>query len=553
MLYPYTGDRASSATTPPSGHSNLILNEAVGKNLFFIRSDPEQIRSFRYFLQISAPAIASSFNAPFWTEEIPRACHDDPAIWHAVVSLGSIYEDHVALSMAAKTTKPYSNAFALKQFNQSVRQLLDPKFETMQNKWRAVVVSIIFTTACLVEGLYEQARLHFASGCTLFNEIEEAQSHLETQARPFPHSDFRPDSDTPTTSTAFSMRATRSVLAGLEMWVHGINNGPGARCPSMLSPANRSTSLWDMYTAPVRSAEGERLLTVDNLKAVNRAAESFLISNLHFTWENNAELEKLRLNPNAERIKYLRDLQQPLFKGYKELHKTMVDFRREIGEHPQPGASESLEQAQLRLGLDYLSLYVASRWIFAIGQPKNFVLDQSIRTFQAACTRVVDLAERIIDREAKIILPNRPAACGPFPSIAIPISAITVVAPTLSVRVRAMNILKHPRVEGFLDGRQTAALSQAIMMVEAEADQEYRRQQEAQQEEGSDADGARGGCPESSSSLSHTLDLGDEVLAMSRCCVTHFQSTERGEGVVLVRTWRDLVDGSNGRTLTVTW
>ncbi|KAF4448677.1 Transcriptional regulatory protein moc3 [Fusarium austroafricanum] len=79
------------SASPPALHSNLS-NPAADLKLILPRHSPEEVRSYQYFLQVTAPSLAGTFYADFWLTEMPRVCLSDAAIWYAVVSLGSAHE-----------------------------------------------------------------------------------------------------------------------------------------------------------------------------------------------------------------------------------------------------------------------------------------------------------------------------------------------------------------------------------------------------------------------------------------------------------------------------
>ncbi|KLP21621.1 uncharacterized protein LW94_12557 [Fusarium fujikuroi] len=82
---------------------------------------PQEVRSYRFFLEVTAPSLAGAFYADFWLTEVPRVCMSDAAIWHAVVSLGSAHEDFTEHGQGSRSM------FALEQFNAAIRSLTDSR------------------------------------------------------------------------------------------------------------------------------------------------------------------------------------------------------------------------------------------------------------------------------------------------------------------------------------------------------------------------------------------------------------------------------------------
>src|SRR6478735_1630436 len=76
----------SPRNSPSGSHQNTssTSTEALRKQLRIAlpKKNDQEIRSFRYFLDVTAPTIAGVFEAEFWLTYIPRACHLDSTIWH---------------------------------------------------------------------------------------------------------------------------------------------------------------------------------------------------------------------------------------------------------------------------------------------------------------------------------------------------------------------------------------------------------------------------------------------------------------------------------------
>ncbi|KAL6858344.1 hypothetical protein ACO1O0_005805 [Amphichorda felina] len=536
----------SRDSTPPEDSAMVPLGP--GARLQFLSGDPKQTRSFRYFLSVAAPAIAGTFNSRFWTEEIPRACHEDPAIWHAIISLGTVYEDHVALSATKSLTKPYRNPFAIQNFNQSVQHLIKPGPRTNRDKWRALVASIVFTAVCMVEGLYDQARMHFKAGCNLLSELEAEELSSDRDSPPI----FGPEHERgPRTASSISpakaplvpvsASALKSVLVGLDLWLQGMTNSGVLTISTLAFPEDAVWSVWESYSAPRASAKAPKVLTRENLTAASRAAESLVYANVVFAHRNNREYERLFVERDAAGVNSIGARQKPLINSFKELYKAVTVFGWELDEACGGDTeTESLETAQLRLSFYFVSAYLATIRIFLVPIPKEFNLSEDFATFGTACAAIVRLSEKIYTLEASIKSRSRQTVLGSNPPLATPLSIASVVAPTHEVRRQAIKMVRRPRIEGFLENTPIATLFEAILAGELEADREYRQQVAA-------------GGPDTDPKLKGHVPVEGEVHPLSRTYASGFASSSRGEGVVRVRTWRDLITGSEGRKIKVTW
>lgn len=135
------------------------------------RKNPQELRSFRHYLDVTAIAIAGVFEIDFWLTFVPRACHFDTAIWHAVVSLGAVHE--VSISNRGNTAKN-GTEFALQQFNTAINQLIRPlaSGDIVVEKWRALTASVIFTYLCSFQGLHTESSMHLAAAKKLIAELQ---------------------------------------------------------------------------------------------------------------------------------------------------------------------------------------------------------------------------------------------------------------------------------------------------------------------------------------------------------------------------------------------
>ncbi|KAJ5383756.1 hypothetical protein N7517_001667 [Penicillium concentricum] len=146
----------------------------------------KELRSFRFFVDVTAPTLGDAFNAIFWKAEIPRACYLDGAIWHAIISLASAHESAVSTIPAGMSTTP-DNLHTLMHYNLAVQNLL--KSYSPEGWWRVLTLSILFTSICCLENKYNEAQMHFKYGYKLICDIS-------TPEHPDPHGSL-PDERAP--------------------------------------------------------------------------------------------------------------------------------------------------------------------------------------------------------------------------------------------------------------------------------------------------------------------------------------------------------------------
>ncbi|KAJ6085692.1 hypothetical protein N7499_005321 [Penicillium canescens] len=143
--------------------------------------NPKELRSFRFFVDVTAPSLGSVFNSTFWKTEIPRACYLDDAIRHAIVSLASAHESSVYTVPASTSTMP-DNLHTLRHYNLAVQDLL--KSYSPDGWWRVLTLSILFTSICCLENKYLEAQMHFKSGYKLICEIAKPDPHCPHESLP---------------------------------------------------------------------------------------------------------------------------------------------------------------------------------------------------------------------------------------------------------------------------------------------------------------------------------------------------------------------------------
>ncbi|KAJ5513381.1 hypothetical protein N7463_002933 [Penicillium fimorum] len=135
---------------------------------------PKELRSFHFFVDVTAPTLGDAFDSIFWKAEIPRACYLDGAIWHAIISLASAHESAVSTRPAGTSTTP-SNLHTLMHYNLAVQNLL--KSYSPHGWWRVLILSILFTSICCVENKYAEAQMHFKYGYKLICDISTPEHH----------------------------------------------------------------------------------------------------------------------------------------------------------------------------------------------------------------------------------------------------------------------------------------------------------------------------------------------------------------------------------------
>lgn len=493
-----TGRTCDGYSPPPSLETTLTNRErqpscTADLKLVLPRQSTDELRSYRYFLEVTAPSLAGVFDVDFWLQEMPRVCHADPAIWHAVVSLGAVYEvygasyDKPAVGMAKA---PRTNVFALQQFNQSIRCLTESGSPRHADRWRALIVSTLFTCICTLQGLYEQAKIHLQAACNLLRELQAQETAQVGKRRRKFNDPMRPalpdwwplptEDGGVLSSVPISLAPVRSYLTNYEIQVYSMASG-GFMGTEALVAHNDNYCAWSAYCAPKPSPRyepgTERLMTPENLVLANRAAES-LLNGIMYSAQSlaNVFLERFTgagRTPN-EVMEELTLNQRPHWRCFNELDKAVGVFEAEMAAEEKPGRVGTWDGNDLKRALLTLKLYQsANRFGLGADVPKADVIKGFGRS-PSLCDSVVDLAEELLQLEETTN--SGKGKFLPIPYTTNPLFLMGHSGPDAKTRRRALELLRRrPRLEGMWDSVMTATMVEVIRRRERVVEREYQR------------------------------------------------------------------------------
>lgn len=556
-----TTTSSSSSRSPPESTSASSSDTAVAHRqqnghfavqatadakLALPRTDPEELRGYRYFIEVTAPAIAGCFDMKFWLQDLPRVCLADPAIWHAVISLGSVHERYALSSGSSSLAR---NVFALRQFNASIRSLMESHSPRRADKMRALTVSAIFTCICVLDGQYTQARIHAGSGVQLLKEIDDEQREkrsLNTLKKlmmgpprqpDLTRSDYGEDGaevEKPSWQIPITPAAVRSIIHSYEVAEKTFASGGLDHLPPLMSD-NERWGIWSTYKIPSTSATGQSPLTLTNISGASRAAESLVHGLSRWAHENGDGLATLCAAPTVEFMLQLLSTQAPYVKCLRVLQRAVRVFEREIaaGQGHAKGADEAtmlvLERAMLALQC-YLNLIK----FVLIGDPDSDDVLARYRSLPVICGAIVDGAQRIIDIETRLKADG--VSMPPVPGLATPLFTVAFAGFSWPVRRRALALLRVPRLDGLWDTLMAAALAQATIEREKEAVME----------------GRACGLPVTMRSAVPD-DPEEETATMFRVYKIYADFTGKREMRLRLRTWGEVINGEYGRESMVYW
>lgn len=466
-------------------------------------------------MEVTAPAIATTFDSEFWRLELPRICQSDPAIWHAAVSFGCVHESYLSASpdQHAKST------FAVQQFNASVKCLTAP---TYTDRWRALVVSAIFTCVCHFEGLQDQARIHLRAGYKLLQEIQQ-----EEEARGNRKSRPSSSSEPAASISPISLSSISSILTGFQISDQALSRGGISDVPMLISRHDSFTE-WRTYTAPSKTP----YLTIENLTRASRASESLLNGLVFFMQRHANQIKDIFLGTgDVGLMESIALKQEPEIRCFAEISRAIQSFQVHVREAE---ASDYLADSWVNRTLLTLKLYQGTSRFILLKDPDEPDLVKRQAGLPAAGMRLIELAEEILNLSGeshdKLLVPSPPTST--------PLFILAHSGLTQQIRRRAIKLLKRPKMVGMWDTVLSARIVEAIMEREKSAAYE---DQLRRVEEGTLA-------PEMMD-----RDADSPVEPLHRIFNMTLVMEGRRRARLSLRTWQDWIRGQAGEQRVIEW
>ena len=489
--------------------------------LVSMNRDPEEQRSFHFFRNITAPSFAGALVDDFWLQELPRLCHEDLAIWHAVVCLGSTSE-YCTSGTGADPTKNY---FALKQLNASIRSINASASRALW--WRALVVSAIYTSVCIFQKDYATAAFHFFHGYRLLQENS-----------PEPEGTESPVDKTPSPRVPVSIAAVRSLMSDVVARGQQFDTQDFSETPPLL-PADSSVTLWESYVAPPGILPTQTVDITQHVRRATKASESLFWALHFYSMRRNKSLRGLFVKRGPEHLADFVVDQEPYVRCYREIRKAVASFseNKEIRiTRPKIMTKERTELKKTWLSLQLLH---ASCKAFFLQDPDLPNSSRRQQDFASLYRDIVDLAEQIIKLAEK-----SDSIRSPNPTVSNPLFLVVRSAYEPAVRQRAMKLLKQPRVESLWDSRIGALFSEEIMQREMCMTEEY-------DERGED----RSIVIDDFTSRGREVEVRNDssIHPLARICSFKWEKLE-GDAVRLkLFTWREWLHSEPGKTVDIGW
>ena len=458
------------------------------------RINSQELRSYNFFVDVTAPTIAGVFDVNFWLTHVPQACHSDPAIWHAAVGLAAVHEAYI-LGRRAGDQRP-TPMFAVQQFNAAVRHLVHaPSFRTQaEEKQRAVTASILFVYLCSIQGLHSEALIHLDAAKRLIRQAEGESDATALGADAV---------------KLLASGALPSMVANLEIHSQMLQSGPQHVEPSFFDGTDAYTA-WRHYKAPPSGGllcpHGRRIpsrATPANFTQAGRAFESLLNALVALSQHNASEVSRLLFGDEQDLLLAIVQRQKPYTRAFCELDAAISMFVLDTCDcscSPRPPFTAPRIDASHGMAIACLRLFHAACLPLLVEKPALLHVTSSstrasalfhplipggcsansdaspeiaadpshdpFKTIETHFLQALSLAESILQRQLTSP-PTRTGAADFAPALptTIPLlvmSQTTGVSPRL--RRQAVGLLRrYPRYEGLWDSALGAALAEAVM------------------------------------------------------------------------------------------
>ncbi|KAF4469015.1 C6 zinc finger domain-containing [Fusarium albosuccineum] len=519
------GYETPESRTPKSQPGSLGIIPNAPKVLL-PRKNPKEVRSYQYFLEVTGPALAGCFDAGFWCRELPRICVTDPALWHAVVALGSIHE---AFGSWDPETKP-GHFFALQQYNAAIQCLRESRSPRYTDGWRTVTASTIFTCICVIQGLYKQAlKVHVTAGCKLLRELEaeEGAKHQQPLTR---------DAHDALSSTPIDIRPVKNLLLHFEMIASSLATG-GRADKRILAGLNHCDTYgyWRFYKSPNITPQCPKHMLSSHMMRALRAVESLQNGFVIWWQDNRDDVTQLYSGSGVNKPYYdiLLVRQAAYIRSYKELQKTIKKFKTQVS---------SSELAGFDMELSMLELGQATCYLFLMTDPEE--PDVAVRTAKmpARYERLIELCEKLLESRQLLRSPTTgKLALSPDMLTMNPLFFAAQGSCSIATRKRAIELLRSRRLEGLWETALNASIAEAMWIRERELYEESQR--------------AELGEDYVPPELEEDGKYGSVGLPIQfRVCSSQVEFTDtKNEAILNMVTWTDLKNGDPPARRVIHW
>ncbi|KAL6247516.1 hypothetical protein RBB50_005862 [Rhinocladiella similis] len=133
-----------------------------------------------WYMRRTAPKLPGAFKETFWNELLPQASQSEPAILHAVLSLGSIHKRAVfgLIPCGETSARDTASLFTLQQLTLATGSLRDRISNRSKTSLRvAIIACAVFIQLEYLQDNYQTSLTHLRHGLILLEEFMLHDSH----------------------------------------------------------------------------------------------------------------------------------------------------------------------------------------------------------------------------------------------------------------------------------------------------------------------------------------------------------------------------------------
>ncbi|KAI0182609.1 hypothetical protein EV127DRAFT_378483 [Xylaria flabelliformis] len=463
---PITFDRSTRALSHVPLHIPA-QNALVELKIELPRTNMAEVRCYRFFLEVVAPSLAGVFDGDFWLSEIPRACFVDRAIWHAVVSLGAVYETYLSGHQPRQPSAAQhnSNEFVLQQSNFAIKALISSASLEIE-KWRTLTASVLFTHICSLQSHYDQAFMHLSAG----NKIIQSMLVDGRNKRLNPAFPYTPDPSigegprmlSPSSKTPVSLDTLQVIIANLESHRQALD------CGGLIyeTKQNHNFNMWLSYREPLTcpSRINARCTINEDIINANRAGESLFYGLILYSQKHSDKLAAVVGKGDVASLQALISGQEPYRRCYTRLRTFYRTCNLEMETDTLTSSTANPPNTATKAILS-LRLLLTTMRLLLLRNPDSPSQPITQPYIRSQFEDILCTAEKILqlDNIGDI------SSFIPTPSTTQPLYMVAHSGFPQSLRRRAVILLrKYPRCDGVWDTAFSAALADLMMQREKE-------------------------------------------------------------------------------------
>ena len=148
-------------------------------------------RSFEFYRYQTASALAHTLESSFWTDFVLRVSHSEPAIRHALVAIGALYEGLVPVQAGGLPSSDAYLKVALSSYNKAIK-CMTTENQLDRSNLTALLTCILFVCTELLQDNIAEALMLVQQGCAILkahgtnggHAVQHQQAMIDHQVIP---------------------------------------------------------------------------------------------------------------------------------------------------------------------------------------------------------------------------------------------------------------------------------------------------------------------------------------------------------------------------------